>query len=124
MDAYAIGELAAEFGITPRAIRHYEALGLLQPQRPGKHRRYSRQDRVRLGLILRNQRLGLSLEDIRDLFGLYDGARQEPARLNEFLERIAAHRARLEQQKTDAEAMLGEIAFFEQLCRSGVARQK
>lgn len=121
MDAYAIGELAVEFDITPRAIRHYEALGLLHPQRPANHRRYSRQDRVRLGLILRNQRLGLSLEDIRDLFELYDGARQEPARLDEFLERIAGHRARLEQQKADAEAMLGEIAFFEKLCRSSLS---
>ena len=50
---FTIGELAREFDITPRAIRHYEDQGLLEPERRGQHRIYSRRDRVRLMLTLR-----------------------------------------------------------------------
>ena len=51
--SYAIGELAAEFDVTSRALRLYEEEGLLNPQREGTRRIYSERDRVRLRLILR-----------------------------------------------------------------------
>jgi DNA-binding transcriptional MerR regulator len=36
--AYTITELAQEFDVTPRAIRFYEAMGLLEPARAGCNR--------------------------------------------------------------------------------------
>jgi DNA-binding transcriptional MerR regulator len=47
---YSIGDLAREFDLTTRAIRFYEDLGLLQPQRTGpggRSRVYSGRDRTR-----------------------------------------------------------------------------
>ena len=69
---YTISELAAEFDITPRAIRFYEDMGLLNPARDGRNRVYSVRDRTRLKLTLRGKRLGLSLVEIRELVDMYE----------------------------------------------------
>ncbi len=61
---YTISDLAREFDLTTRAIRFYEDLGLLQPERSGpggRNRVYSIRDRTRLKLTLRAKRMGLSL---------------------------------------------------------------
>ena len=59
---YTISDLAREFDLTTRAIRFYEDMGLLQPERSGpggRNRIYSARDRTRLKLTLRAKRLGL-----------------------------------------------------------------
>ena len=53
---YSISDLSAEFGITSRSIRFYEEKKLIQPDRTaGNQRRYTKQDRIRLKLILRGK---------------------------------------------------------------------
>ncbi len=64
---FTITKLAAEFDITPRAIRFYEEAGLLEPGRKGRNRVYTPRDRTRLKLTLRGKRLGLTLSEIKDL---------------------------------------------------------
>ncbi|WP_433397553.1 MerR family transcriptional regulator [Streptomyces sp. CA-146814] len=63
-----IGDAAAFAGTTPRAIRHYHAIGLLpEPERGGDgRRRYGYQDMIRLLWIRRMAGAGIALEDIRD----------------------------------------------------------
>ncbi len=67
-----IGEMCAEFGVTPRTLRFYEAKELIFPIREGQRRIYDRRCRARLKLILQGKRFGFSLEDIRQLLELYD----------------------------------------------------
>lgn len=69
---YTVTELAAELGMTARAIRFYEDKGLITPQRAGTTRVYSSRDRARMILILRGKRLGFSLGTIREYLDLYD----------------------------------------------------
>lgn len=114
---FSISELAREFGVTTRTIRHYEEQGLLSPRREGTSRIFSARDRVRLKLALRGKRLGFSLSDIRELFELYDLARDERKQLEEFLAKLEKRRALLEQQKEDIEVMLNEVSFFSGQCR-------
>jgi len=114
---YAISELAKEFGVTTRTIRYYEDQGLLSPTREGVNRIFSNRDRVRLKLALRGKRLGFSLGEIRELFELYDGSRDEKKQLEEFLAKLERRRALLEQQREDIEVMLTEIQFFASQCR-------
>jgi DNA-binding transcriptional MerR regulator len=109
--------LAKEFGVTLRAIRFYEDRGLIRPARKGKNRIYSKRDRVRLRLTLRGRRLGLTLSEIRELFELYDSARDERAQLSKFLDILEKRRIELEQKREDIEVMLGEIGAFESQCR-------
>ncbi len=118
---YTITDLAKEFEITTRAIRHYEDEGLLNPQRDGSNRLFSNRDRVRLKLALRGKRLGFSLAEIRELFDLYDNAGDERPQLEALLSKLERHRAQLEQRREDLNVMLSEITFFENQCRKLLA---
>jgi len=121
---YTITDLAKEFGVTTRAIRHYEDEGLLNPRREGNNRLFSNRDRVRLKLALRGKRLGFSLAEIRELFDLYDNARDERAQLEALLVKLERHRAELEQRREDLTVMLSEITFFETQCRKQLSGEK
>ena len=115
--SFTIAELAAEFDVTPRAIRFYEDTGLLEPARAGRNRVYSQRDRTRLKLTLRGKRLGLSLSEILQLVRMYDSEADTSPQLLAFLDVLQAHRAQLEQQRDDIRVMLGEIGQHEQRCR-------
>ena len=115
--SYSITDLAQEFGITTRTIRHYENEGLLNPQRRGLVRIFSTRDRVRLKLALRGKRLGFSLQEIKELFDLYDLSKDERHQLEAFLTKLEKRKALLEQQRQDVEVMLQEVEFFAAQCR-------
>lgn len=115
---YSISDLAKEFALTTRAIRFYEDEGLLAPHRSGRNRIYGERDRVRIKLLLRGKRLGLSLSEIRELLDLYDAAGgSERPQLVKFLEVLSARRAMLEQQREDISFVLEEIDLLERQCR-------
>lgn len=106
---YSIGQLAAEFGVTSRALRLYEEEGLLDPLRDGTKRIYNERNRVRLRLILRGKRLGWSLSEIRELFDLYDSSLGEQSQLELMLEKLAHRREMLLEQKNDIDNALQEL---------------
>ena len=114
---FTITELAAEFDVTPRAIRFYEDTGLLEPRRVGRNRVYSQRDRTRLKLTLRGKRLGLSLQEILQLVRMYDSEADTAPQLQAFMAVLQSHRAQLEQQLDDIRVMLAEIAQHEQRCK-------
>ncbi len=114
---YTISDLAREFDVTTRTLRHYEDQGLITPTRDGINRIFSHRDRVRLKLALRGKRLGFSLNEIRELFQLYDLAHDDRRQLEEFAVKLDRRRAQLEQQREDVEIMLNEINFFAGQCQ-------
>ena len=119
---FSISELAREFDVTPRAIRFYEAEGLLAPKRDGQRRIYSPRDRTRLKLTLRGKRLGLTLSEIRDLIDMYEPGRDERPQLARFLAVLESHQESLLQQREDIEAQLSEIRAFEKKVRKQLKR--
>ena len=116
-DIYKISELAREFDITTRTIRFYEDEGLLQPQRNGQQRIYSRRDYIRLKWILRGKRLGLSLSEFGELIVLYDSDEAETVQLETFLQSIQERKHVLKQQREDIDATLVELQRIERRCR-------
>lgn len=106
---FTIRQLCTEFKATPRALRFYEDKGLLTPARDGMNRVYSYKDRARLILILRGKRVGLSLQEIREileLYGEHDEAMQQNAHsLKKFKEKIVD----LEQQREDIDGAINEL---------------
>ena len=119
---WSIAEMAAEFGVTHRTVRHYEELGLITPERRGTTRIYHRRDRTRLGLILRGKRLGFPLEEIRTIIDLYDAPRGRRSQLEYVLGQIDDRRTDLEQRRRDLDAALAELTQFERRCRSDLER--
>ena len=118
---YTISELAQEFDITPRAIRFYEDMGLLGPERDGRNRVYSVRDRTRLKLTLRGKRLGLSLQEIKQLVDMYESPSDTAQQLNAFLAILQAHRDQLAQQMEDIQITLAEIQQHEERARGLLA---
>ena len=114
---YTISDLAREFALTTRAIRFYEDEGLLAPRRSGRSRIYGERERVRIKLILRGKRLGLSLSEIRELLDLYEATGSERPQLLKFLQVLAERRAMLRQQQEDIAIVLAEIESVERQCR-------
>ena len=120
--SWSIAQVADEFGVTHRTVRHYEELGLISPERRGTARVYHRRDRTRLGLILRGKRLGFPLEEIRTIIDLYDVPRGRRSQLEYVLGQIDERRADLEQRRRDIDAALSELTDFERRCRSDLDR--
>ena len=116
MPTYSISDLAREFDLTTRAMRFYEDMGLLRPERAGpggRNRVYSGRDRARLKLTLRAKRLGLSLKEAKEIIDLYDSPRDTGVQLRKFLEVLAMHRKQLELQMRDLQANLDELREHE-----------
>ena len=114
---WTIAQIAEEFGVTHRAVRHYEDLGLISPEREGTRRIYHRRDRTRLNLILRCKRLGFPLEEIRTIIDLYDVPRGKRSQLEYVLAQIDERRTDLEQRRADLEAALAELDAWEASCQ-------
>ncbi len=124
---YSIGDLAREFDLTTRAMRFYEDMGLLQPQRSGpglRTRVYSGRDRTRLKLTLRAKRLGLSLSEAREIIDMYDSPRDTGAQLEKFLTVIGAHQKQLEDQMADLQANLDELKVHQREARALLAKAR
>jgi len=115
---WTIAQVADEFAVTHRAVRHYEELGLISPERRGTVRIYRRRDRTRLNLILRGKRLGFLLEEIRTIINLYDEPRGQASQLTYVLGQINDRRADLEQRRRDIEDALKELDDFEKRCQA------
>ena len=119
---WSIAQVAQEFGITHRTVRHYEDLGLISPERRGTTRVYHRRDRTRLSLVVRGKRLGFPLEEIRTIIDLYDAPRGRRSQLEYVLAQIDDRRTDLEQRRSDLEAALTELEGFERRCREDLDR--
>lgn len=122
---FSISDLAKEFDLTTRAIRFYEDVGLLEPERSGpggRNRVYSSRDRTRLKLTLRAKRLGLSLTEAKELIDMYDSPRDTGPQLKKFLVVLAEHRQQLESQLADLHATLEEVKTHEKDARTLLAK--
>lgn len=112
---FSITELADELGMTARAIRFYEAKGLLLPQRAGGNRIYSHRDRARLLIVQRGKRLGFSLAGIKQYLDLYDTDTSHHGQLVLLLEGVRSRITQLEDQREDLELTLAELREVERL---------
>ncbi|MBC7602018.1 MAG: MerR family DNA-binding transcriptional regulator [Ramlibacter sp.] len=124
---FTISDLAKEFDLTTRAMRFYEDMGLLQPERSGpggRNRIYSSRGRTRLQLTLRAKRLGLSLTEAREIIDMYDSPRDTGAQLKKFLAVLALHRKQIEEQLADLQANLDEVKVHEKEARALLARSE
>jgi DNA-binding transcriptional MerR regulator len=93
-----IGDAAAFAGTTPRAIRHYHQIGLLQEPERGAdgRRRYGYDDMIRLLWIRRMADAGIGLDDVRAAF---DDTGDIDENLRRLEETLAAQEAEIRRQR-------------------------
>jgi DNA-binding transcriptional MerR regulator len=104
-----IREMCEHFGVTPRTLRFYETKELLSPQRVGARRLYGHRDRIRMALILRGKRYGLSLETIRELLDLSDQPGGPRRQLEESLAVGKARLVELERERDELDRVIAEL---------------
>ena len=114
---YTIKTLSSDFDITPRALRFYEDKGILNPSRRGTTRLYSERDRVRLKLTLRGKRLGMKLEECKEIIDMYDPEHADDSQqLLRLCEKIREQRANLVTKLRDIEETLRAMDKVEGKC--------
>jgi DNA-binding transcriptional MerR regulator len=121
---YRISDLASEFDVTTRTIRFYEEKRLLDPLRDGQTRIYSAADRIKLKLILRGKRLGLSLEDSKSIIEMYHPEHDNSPQLIKLIDKIRERRRllkeQLKQQLQDLQDMIYELDQAENRCQDAL----
>ena len=108
---FSVGEMAAELGVTPRALRFYESKGLLSPQRREGMRLYGNSDRERIALILKLKKFGFTLIEIKEMIRAKEGKTAgQTVKLSR--ERCNEQIDMLERQLTEIQEALAELRRF------------
>ncbi|WP_223426192.1 MerR family transcriptional regulator [Tateyamaria pelophila] len=115
-DRLSFKEMCAAFDVTPRTLRYYEYIELLQPDREGRSRYYNARDRARMKLILRGRKFGFQLEDIRQWLMIYEHEGTE-AQMRAWvsladgqLKELAEQRAQLNEAIDELQALRDNVA--------------
>jgi DNA-binding transcriptional MerR regulator len=101
-------EMCARFDVTPRTLRYYEYIELLDPEKEGRARFYGPREVARMTLILRGRRFGFSLEEIRQWLLMYQKAGTKP-QLETFLTLADRQVAELERQRAELDTTIADL---------------
>ncbi|MFV0332474.1 MAG: MerR family transcriptional regulator [Tropicimonas sp.] len=101
-------EMCARFDVTPRTLRYYEYIELLQPEREGRSRWYHPREVARMTLILRGRRFGFSLEEIRQWLLIYEEQGTRP-QLEAWIGMADRQLAALHRQQAELEETIADL---------------
>ena len=102
-------DMCAHFDVTPRTLRYYEYIELLQPQRVGRARFYSPREVARMTLIMRGRRFGFSLEELRQWLQIYD-KEGSTAQMQAWIPIAQEKLALLKQQQEDIKGAITDLS--------------
>lgn len=109
-------EMTAKFDVTPRTLRYYEYIELLQPDREDRARFYGPREIARMTLILRGRKFGFPLEDIRQWLLIYETEGTESqmrawiGKADTQLTELEAQAAQLQQAVSELRALRDTVA--------------
>ena len=106
----SMGDICREFSVTSRAIRFYEEMGLLEPQRRGTTRVFTNRERTRLQMILAGKRMRLPIRDIADILALRDPDDGNLAQSRTALEKLNHQRSLLLRERDNLEDAMEAVA--------------
>jgi len=101
-------EMCARFDVTPRTLRYYEYIELLQPEREGRSRFYSPRETARMTLILRGRKFGIKLEEIRQWLKIYENE-GTTAQMSAFVEMADRQLDELQEQAVQLNDAIEEL---------------
>ena len=118
---YQIGELAVILELSPRTIRYYEEIGLLNSVKrvEGGKRIYTDRDFQRLKFITRLKHLGLTLSEMVELEDIYQIHRTNRKVLPRLLELLDTHAVKIDERINSLNKLKGDILNYQ-----GKIRQK
>lgn len=113
-------EMCAAFDVTPRTLRYYEYIELLQPDRDGRARHYGPRERARMKLILRGRKYGFQLEEIRQWLLIYENE-GNAAQMQAFVEMADRQIVALEEQRRQLDEAMAELRAMRDETAAGLA---
>lgn len=120
-DRLSFKDMCAEFDVTPRTLRYYEYIELLQPDREGRARFYGPRECARMKLILRGRRIGIKLEDIRQWLLIRD-EQGTAAQMEAFVDMAERQLGELAEQKQQLEDAMNELVALREAARAELAK--
>lgn len=113
-------EMCARFDVTPRTLRYYEYIELLQPEREGRARFYGPREIARMTLIRRGRRFGFQLEDIRQWLLIYEREGSD-AQMRAWLDLADRQLAELAEQRAQIDEAMAELRALRDETRARLA---
>ena len=109
-----IGLLAKSLGITTRTIRYYEEIGLMPPpsRLEGGARVYDPGEVLRLKFILKLKELGITLEEMNELAGIYETGLTPKLVLPRLVEMLDDHLMKIDEKITKITALRKDVASY------------
>jgi DNA-binding transcriptional MerR regulator len=107
-DRLSFKEMCATFEVTPRTLRYYEYIELLQPDREGRSRFYGARERARMKLIMRGRKFGFQLEEIRQWLLIYEDEGTE-AQMHAWIEMADRQLGELAEQRKQLNEAYDEL---------------
>lgn len=113
-------EMCAEFDVTPRTLRYYEYIELLQPDRDGRSRFYGPRECARMKLILKGRKFGFQLEEIRQWLLIYEHE-GNGAQMKAFVEMADRQMTELTSQRQQIDEAMEELRAMRDVALKGSA---
>ena len=110
-------QMCSRFDVTPRTLRYYEYIELLNPERVGRSRFYCARDVARMILIVRGRRFGFTLEELRQWLQIYDSD-GSTAQMQAWLPIAQAKLTALLQQKKEISETVIELSKMIDMTKS------
>lgn len=119
-DRLTFKEMCAAFDVTPRTLRYYEYIELLQPDREGRSRFYGPKESARMKLIMRGRKYGFQLEEIRQWLLIYENEGND-AQMRAFVEMADRQMKELEDQRAQLDEAMAELGRMRDETRAGLS---
>ena len=118
-----IGELATQAGVNAQTLRYYERRGLLETAKrsPSGFREYDADAARRIRFIRRAQDLGFTLDEIRDLLGLWAASAKSCSAVEK---RARITLGRIDGKIADLRQMSDALSKYVSACESRPAMQQ
>ena len=123
---YQIGGLANLLGLSPRTIRYYEEIGLLNSVKriEGGKRIYTDKDFQRLRFITRLKHLGLTLSEMLELEDIYQIHRTNRKVLPRLLELLDTHAVKIDERISSLNKLRADILNYQDKVRQKLSRDE
>lgn len=102
-------EMCEAYDVTPRALRYYEYIELLIPEKQGRKRFYGNKEKALLTLIKRGRRFGFSLEEIRQWLAMYDRKNQNQTQVEAWIAMATKQTIELEERKAEIQVAINDM---------------
>jgi DNA-binding transcriptional MerR regulator len=125
-DYLKIGELASLVEMSPRTIRYYEEIGLLNSVKriEGGKRVYTEKDLKRLKFIKRLKHLGLTLSEMTELEGIYQVHRTNRKVLHRLLELMDGHVKKIDERINNLVRLKSDIVNYRETIRKKLGAEE